>query len=317
MRTLGWLGTLFICFVSGGATCARRDATLPFPPPPIVLNQTPTLQELAGIVNRTDAISQLSSNSTTVTVLSMPKLPRLTNSTLHLQRERQFRLRASLPIILGAGVDMGSNDELFWFEVPEGIGVGKTLYYARHEQYQQQLHRAVLPVDPTWVMDALGLVRIDPNTVVDGPIVRQDGKLEVRSTLAMPDGVYQKVCFIDAGGGYVTDQLLYAPSGKLIAQSQATQHKYYEQVQCPLPHQVELTLSPAVGDPLSMRIEVGNYAVNQLLSGDPNLFAMPQSASKAVDLTTLSSPAGPVVPSGPSNYSASVPSAYPLRGTIR
>ena len=316
MRSLGWLGILLSCFVSGGATCARREATLPYPPPPIVLYQTPTLDELAGLVNRTAAISQLSSNSATVTVLSMPSVPRLTNSTLHLQRERQFRLRASLPIILGAGVDMGSNDELFWFEVPEGIGK-KTLYYARHDQYQQQLHRAILPVDPTWVMDALGLVQIDPATVVEGPVLRQDGKLEVRSTLSMPDGVYQKVCFIDAGGGYVTDQLMYSPSGNLIAQSTATKHVYYEQVQCPLPHQVELTLSPTVGEPLSMRIEVGNYAVNQLLSGDPNLFAMPQSASNAVDLTTLSAPVGPIVPSGPSNYSASVPGAYPLRGTVR
>jgi hypothetical protein len=301
--------------VSGGATCARRDATIPFPPPPIVLNETPTLDELATIVNRTNAISQLSSNSATVTVLSMPKVPRLTNSTLHLQRDRQFRLRASLPILLGAGVDMGSNDEVFWFEVPEGIG--KTLYYARHDQYQQQLDRAILPVDPTWVMDALGLVRIDPTAVVDGPLLRQDGKLEVRSTIDMPDGVYQKVCFIDAGGGFVTDQLLYGPRGKLIAQSQASRHVYYDQVQCPLPHQVELTLSPAIGPPLAMRIEVGNYAVNQLLSGDPNLFAMPQSASNAVDLTTLSAPAATPPPSGPSSYSVSNPVGYPLRGTVR
>ena len=113
-------------------------------------------------------------------------MPRL-SATLNLERERRFRLRASLPIVLGAGIDLGSNDELFWFEVPEGIS--KTLYYARHDQYRQQLHRAVLPVDPTWVMDALGLVQIDPNAVVAGPVKREDGKLEIRSSLNMPDGI--------------------------------------------------------------------------------------------------------------------------------
>lgn len=311
------IGILLVCFVSGGATCARRNAPLPFPPPPVVLTATPTLEELVPIVNRTDSIRQLSSNSATVTVLSMPRLPRLTNANVHLQRERSFRLRANLPIMFGAGVDMGSNDERFWFEVPEGVTLSKTLYYAGHEQYKQQLHRAVLPVDPVWIMDALGLARIDPSTVVAGPVRREDGKLEVRSTIALPDGIYQRVCYIEPEVGYITHQLLYAPSGTLIAQSVATNHVYYEQAQCALPHQVDLTLTPAVGPPLSMRIEVGKYAVNQLLSGDPNLFTMPQTASKAVDLTTLSAPSAIPVAAPPSGYTAEASTAYPLRGTLR
>ncbi len=318
MRMLGWIGILLICFVSGGATCARRDAPMPFPPPPVVFNDIPTLEQLATVVNRTSSISQLSSNSASVEVLSMPNVPRLTNSTLHLQRDKHFRLRASLPIILGAGVDMGSNDEVFWFEVPEGLG--KTLYYARHDQYQQQLHRAILPVDPTWLIDALGLVQIDPSTVVAGPVRREDGKLEIRNTLSMPDGTYQRVCFIEPQAGYVTHQMLFAPGGNLIAQSQASNHVYYEQQQCALPHQVELTLTPAMGPPLSMKIEVGAYAVNQLLSGDPNLFAMPQTAARSVDLTTLSEPSQRVAPPSPATpieYSATAPTGYPLRGTLK
>lgn len=325
MRSLQWLGILMIVFSSGGATCARRDAVSPYPPPPVVLEQTPTLEELTGLVNRTDSISQLSSNSATVTVLSMPRVPRLTNATLHLQRARQFRLRASLPIMLGAGVDMGSNDEVFWFEVPEGIS--KTLYYARHEEYQQQLRRAILPVDPTWVMDALGLVRIDPGLVVRGPVERQDGKLEIRSTVPMPDGVYQRVLLVDARGGYVTDQMLYAPGGDLVAQCQSSKHVYYEAAECPLPHQVELHLSPAVGTPLSMRIEVASYSINQLLSDEPNLFSMPQTAANAVDLTTLAAPAAPSLSGlpgsvqtpgySPTHYRVTTSQRYPLRGTVR
>jgi hypothetical protein len=314
---LAWLGIVSMLFVSGGATCSRRQPTTPFPPPPVVFSVTPSLQDLTTTVNRTQNIRQLSSNSASVEMLSMPNLPRL-GATLNLERERKFRLRASLPIVF-TGVDMGSNDEVFWFEVPEGMS--KTLYYARHDEYQQQLTRAILPVDPTWIMDALGLVQLDPATVIAGPITRSDGKLEIRNTIQMPDGTYQRVCFIDAGAGFVTDQFLYSPSGNLIARSAASQHVFYPEPQCAIPHRVEVHLAPAVGPPLSMRIEVASYAINQLLSGDSQLFTMPTSAPQSVNLTTLGGTGPTAVPppivSAPVSYSASVETSRPLRGIDR
>jgi hypothetical protein len=311
MRIVTCIGILFVCFVSGGATCARRKPPLPYPPPPVAFSDTPTLEEVTAAVNRTQSIRQLSTNSASVHVLSMPGLPRL-GATMNLERERRFRLRASLPIVLGAGMDLGSNDEMFWFEVPEGMS--KTLYYARHDQYRQQLERAVLPVDPTWVMDAIGLVQLDPTSVVAGPITRDDGRLEIRDSMSMPDGLYQRVCFIEPTAGYVTHQFLYSPSGKLIAQSEASNHVYYPDPQCALPHRVELSLAPTIGPPLSMRIEVGSYAINQLLSGDPQLFTMPSGASQAVDLTKLTSPQ--TMTATPVSYSSSETASYPLRGTL-
>lgn len=316
MRIFSWIGILFVCFVSGGATCARRSTPIAIAPAPVVWNATPTLQEITAVVNRTANIRQLSSNSASVDVLSMPAVPQL-NATLSLERDRKFRLRASMPVMVVAGIDLGSNDEMFWFEVPEGMS--KTLYYARHDQYRQQLNRAILPVDPTWVMDALGLVQIDPATVVAGPVQRADGKLEIRSTIAMPSGMYQRVCLIEPQLGYVTDQFLEDPSGRQVARTHASNHRYNEQAQCSLPHKVELHLMPAVGPPLSMQIEIGSYVVNQLLSSDPQLFTMPSSASQAVDLTTLSGngivPTATPQGSMPIDYSANVPSAYRLRGT--
>ncbi len=297
---------------------ARRSPPLTYPPPPVVFNETPTLEQVAVMVNRTASVQQLSTNSASVEMLSMPSLPRLSSATMNLQRERNFRLRASIPILMGMGLDLGSNDEVFWFEVPEDMS--KKLYYANHQQYQQQLDRAILPVDPTWIMDALGLVQIDPSTVVAGPVALPDGKLQVRSTIASPIGNYQRDLFIEPTLGYVTDQFLYDPSGKLVAQSQATQHRYYEAHQCALPLRVDIHLVPAVGPPLTMRIDVSDYAVNQLLSGDPNLFSMPTSASRSVDLTTLSGPtpggyglANPAT--GPTQYTAETATAYPMRGT--
>ena len=305
---------LFCFFICGGATCSRQPPVNLFPPPPAIFQAKPTLEELAATMNRTGAITELSTNSASVEVLSMPDLPRL-GATLSLQRDKNFRLRASLPIVF-AGIDMGSNAESFWFEVPEGVS--KTLYYANHEQYQRQLSRAILPVDPTWMMDALGLVQLDATSVIAGPIIRTDGRLELRNSISKSDGVYQRVCILDAKAGFVTDQFLYAPSGDLIAKSHASNHAYYATYQCSIPHRVEIHLTPSVGPPLSMKIEVGSYAVNQLLSGDPNLFAMPTSAPQRIDLTTLS--ANQLTPGvsarfdQPIEYSAGVGNLQPLRG---
>ncbi|MEO1524632.1 MAG: hypothetical protein AAFX06_04310 [Planctomycetota bacterium] len=287
------VGMVFVC---GGATCAQRRPSLAFQPPPTVLAATPGVADVVAAVNRTSSIRELSTNNASIEVLSMPGTPQLSSSSMSLRRDREFRLRAGLPLVMSSVLDMGSNQEVFWFEVPEGIS--KVLYYARHDQYRDQLDRAVLPVDPSWVMDAIGLVQLDPTTVVAGPVLRADGKLEVRNTLAMPTGVFQRVCYIDATAGHVTDQFLFDPNGKEIARSSATNHEFFPDQQCALPHTVQLRLSPAVGPPLEMKIDVGNYAVNQILSGDPNLFVMPQGASSAVDLTTLTNGYLPVAPVG-------------------
>ena len=313
MRTTYWILIILVCFVSGGATCANRQTQLPFPQPPQVLSTTPSLAEVTQAVNRVSTIRQLGSNSVSVEVLSM-KVPKLTNSTLSIQRDRDFRLKAGLALAMGAGVDLGSNAERFWFEVPE-TAMSRTLYFASHERFRQQITRSVLPVDPTWITDALGLAIIDPANVVAGPVRRPDNKLEIRSTITMPNGVYQQVYFVDPGGGFVTDIFLYAPNGNLIATSNASGHRFYEEHQCVLPHSVVLYLVPNQGPELKLKIDVGDYAVNQLLTGDPNVFKMPNGAQRKVDLTTLSG-LGPAA-IAPVGYTASQPAPNPIRGTTK
>jgi hypothetical protein len=320
MRALGWLLMIGVCFVSGGATCARREVAISLPPPPPVLGNSPGLAEVTAAVNRTAVIRELSTNTASVDMISMPALPKL-STTISLRKERDFRLRANLPIVMGSGLDMGSNADLFWFEVPDGIGMGRTLYYAQHDQYRNQLQRAVLPVDPTWVIDAMGLVQINPGQVIQGPVRRPDGKLELRSSLPMPAGIFERVCYVDPRAGHVTDQYLFSPTGVRIAESHASNHQFYVEQQCALPHTVLLTLTPSSGAPIEMQIDVGTYAVNQILSGDPNLFVIPQGASNVVDLTTLSPNApGMIVPTSyqaPPEYQSNEIGPLPYRGLVR
>ncbi|MEM9586853.1 MAG: hypothetical protein AAGA03_06195 [Planctomycetota bacterium] len=249
----------------------------------MLFTEAPSLDALCEVVNRTDAIRELSTNSARVDVTSMTGSPTLSGA-MNLRRDREFRMKASLPVGF-MGVDIGSNANRFWLEVPEVSS--RTLYYANHQEYARQLDRAVLPVDPTWLIDAIGLVHIDPTNVVQGPVTRPDGLYEVRALMRRPDGVYQRVYMVSPGG-YVVHQQVYSPNAQLIARSTASQHRLYEEGSIALPHQVQFSLLPVGGPELSMRLEIGDYAVNQLLSGDPNLFTMPQGATNAIDLTRLS-----------------------------
>jgi len=303
--------TLLTVQFAGGATCYRQTVRVDQMPPPQVFSGLPTIEELAEVVNRTDSIGQLSSNSVSVEVPTMSNVPRL-SATLSVDRPHNFRMRASLPIMLGSGMDMGSNSEAFWFQVPEGMT--QTLYFASHEQFRDRPIRSILPVDPTWIGDALGLVHIDIREVVEGPILRTDGRLEVRTMVPMSDGLHSRVCIIEPTAGYVTDQMLYGPNGRMIAAASGSNHRYYPEQKCALPHLVQLRLLPTEGPPLELKLDIGNYVVNQLISGDPNLFAMPQDASRKIDLSSLGVP---VDPPGYSGQAAPAATQSPTQSTPR
>lgn len=307
--------------------CARSATVAHLPPPPVVLPDTPDLSSLAAAVNRTDAISELSTNSATLDVLSMTAVPKL-SATMHLRRDHNFRLKASVPLIMGSGIDLGSNADEFWFEVPEGMS--QTLYYANQEQYARNLDRAILPVDPSWLIDAIGLARLDPNTVIAGPVTRTDGLIEVRNSVPTAAGTYQRVCFIEPAAGYITHLFLYSPDGRLVAKSFASEHEYFESVNSVLPHRVKIELFPSAGPPLALQLQVARYSINQLLSGDPELFTMPATANR-VDLLQISNVpqasthaptahpsawAQPTTSSSgaPTQYTATAPTGPPLRG---
>jgi len=294
-RPLIWMVTLLTVQVAGGATCYRQTVPAEHLPPPPVFSSMPTIEELAAVVNRTDAIAQLSSNSVSVELPTMSNVPRL-SATLSVDRPRNFRMQASLPIMLGSGMDLGSNSEVFWFQVPEGMT--QTLYYASHEQFRQRPIRSILPVDPTWISDALGLVHIDIQEVVEGPIRRTDGRLEVRTMVPLSDGLHSRVCIIEPTAGYVTDQMLYGPDGRMIAAASGTRHRYYPDQKCALPHHVQIRLLPSEGPPLELKLDIGNYVVNQLISGDPQLFAIPRDAARQIDLSSLGGAVAPPTYSG-------------------
>jgi hypothetical protein len=64
--------------------------------------------------------------------------------------------------------------------------------------------------------------------------------------------------------------------------------RYEPDLQCSLPHAVDLEMRPIGVPPTQMKIEVGRYSINQLLSDRQTLFAMPRDGSEEVlDLSRI------------------------------
>ncbi len=299
-----FLGLMVLC--STGATCIRRRPIQEFTPP-VAFDSAPTLEQLCQVVNRSQRIQQLQSNAVTIRA---PEVPPLT-ATMAWQRQRSFRVRAGVSRLTGNDMDLGSNDQVFWMATRHGPA--PQLYYAQHEQFDAQLSRQILPVSPLWLVEAMGVIEIDPYSVLGAPQMRADGMLEIQTAQASPAGQYLRTIVIEPKYGYVRQVLLRDPSGRLLANANLSDHEYYESVEYSLPRKIQVQLTPSGGPPINLELEVGYYAINSLEGNDPDRFTMPDFRGyQAIDLARVNGMSlGPLPMDSGTVPAAYVPNPYP------
>jgi hypothetical protein len=228
------------------------------------------LDQLIYAVNaNTDRVEQLQTDSATLKVQGVPAL----RANLAFQRPRNFRLRAELFQFTGRELDMGSNDELFWFWIRRNDP--PVIYYAQHEQFAASPARNLIPVEPDRLIQCLGLVRLQGDAQHEGPIVGQDGRLQVRSRLPSPRGELVRVMQLDATYGWVLQQQLYDPNGQLLVAAEASKYRFYPDEAVSLPHHVEVQLAPGQPAQLAFELDVSSYLVNRLYGESSQLWALP------------------------------------------
>ena len=269
-----WFIATVALFAGSGASCHRPLLLNPFgpigPSAPQVLAEGSTREQIIAAVNQNSArIHSLTATGASITIPHTLNLP-LLNANIAAERPGRFRLTAGTAVT-GQEIDLGSNDERFWMWVRRNEPPG--VYFCRHEQFANSAIRQMMPVEPAWLLSALGMVQIDPATVFDGPLPRGDGTVELRTWLPSASGTLSRVVRIDARRAWVVEQHVYDPTGQtLLASAVSETHQYYEREQVSLPQRVSLTL-PTTG--LAMKIDLGAVQINQL-AGDPNqLWAMP------------------------------------------
>ncbi len=262
-----------LCFVSGGATCAKRRPIAEFSPP-VVFRETPTLQQLIDHTNRSLSIQRIESNNLTI---ASPGLAGQLSGNLQWERPHNFSLQAYMGSrVLGTVLAAGSNQEMFWLQTQ--MPPPATLYYARHDDFESQLGpRHILPVSPLWLREALGIVEFDPSFEHEGPLVRADNKLEVRSLIPSPRGPYQRVVVFAPNTLVIEETRLYDQTQKLVARAQQSDQEYFSAIQASLPHKVIIELIPDDGNTLSFTIDVGFYLLNQTANPQTTAFTMPDT----------------------------------------
>jgi len=258
-------------FALSGASCPQmlqRAAPLPRVLPP-----SPTLEQVIDVVNRNS--SQIRSFSTNRASLSGSGFPSL-GASVAFERQRRFRLRAGTGM-LGAELDVGSNDELFWFWVR--LEQPPAIYYCRHDQWAACQTRRTVPFDPDWLIEALGVAEFDPALPHQGPQYLPNDKLRIDTIRNTPQGPVTKITILDGSQGWILEQYVFDARRQLVASSVASGHRRDPLSGLVMPTVVQIKCPPAQ---LDMRIDLGNVEINRLSSEAGALWSMPSYPNAAV-----------------------------------
>lgn len=252
-------------FCTCGASC-HNLASQYTNPTPRVLPAAASLADVMRVVN--DNSARIQSLTTSDATISSPSIPMSLRAIIALDRPQRFRLRAELPLT-GPEVDLGSNEELFWFWVRRNQP--PALYFCRHEQFATSPLRRILPVEPAWLIEALGIVHFDPNVTHVGPAPVGAGRLRIQSPFPTHYGQLTKVTLIDEARGWVVAQHLYDEQNTLIASALTSDHRRDAATDVTLPRDIEIQW-PATQ--LTMKLRVNQWQVN-MLGGNATYWTMP------------------------------------------
>jgi hypothetical protein len=275
-----------------------------------VLPPNATREQIVAAVNQNSSrVQSLTVTNAAITIPNVIGLPIL-NGNIAAERPERFRLTAGTAVT-GQEMDLGSNDELFWLWVRRNQPPG--VYFCRHAQFAGSNIRQMMPVEPSWLLAALGMVDLDPALVFDGPLPspRGNGTVELRAWLPSASGNLQRVLLIDASRAWVVEQHVYDQAGTtLLASAVAELHRYYPEQQVSLPERLSIRL-PTTN--LALSINLGGVQINQLQGDRTQLWTMPTiEGSPPYDLGGAA--AGTPLPGQPAPQppisSSVIPTAY-------
>jgi hypothetical protein len=255
-------------FATGGASCNQWVRTYT---QPRVLPESATLTQIVTVVNDNTAKVDGHSLQSTQASLSVQRMPFSLRATIALQSPRRLRLLAGAPVTNAPELDLGSNDELFWLWVRQNEP--PAMFVCRHDQFAFSNARQIIPVEPEWLIEALGLVHFDPNEPLEGPFPTTGGRVQIRSKKQSMLGELKKVTVVDLWEGTVVEQDLYTPDTKLLAISRTSHFTHESQSGAALPRSIDIEWPTAQ---LSFHLDVTDWLVNAIAPNNMSLWTKPE-----------------------------------------
>jgi hypothetical protein len=263
------LPLLVTLFSASGAACPQLVNTYGVSQPRI-LPPAPTLNDVINTINNNSA--KVQSLATDDASISAPLMPSL-RAHLYLDRPRRFRLIGET-MLTGPEADLGSNDDIFWFWIKRNPQ--PSIFYCRHDQFATSLARNMLPVEPDWVIEALGLVSLDPAGQHSGPVNSGQGRLRIETVVETVRGPMTKVTEVDDSQGWIVGQHLYDSQRRLVVSSLASNHGREPVSGVALPARIEIQAPASATSPqFSMRLDLKGVRINQLPPNQEQLWTMP------------------------------------------
>ena len=196
--------------------------TKPATPIPIVFSSTPTLEQVKGEFNKRYTGIQSLSTSSAVFAASNVMIP-LRSCSIAYEKQRKLRVRGGVTLGMGTEIDLGSNDEEFWFWVKQNVP--KELYYAKHSEYANCDVRSIIPIEPEWLIETLGIIELKDSDVHEGPTRVDDGNLQITSYLKTPRGTYSRRITFHPQTGAILLYAIYAPNGQPFVGAVLSDHE--------------------------------------------------------------------------------------------
>ncbi|HWB08029.1 MAG TPA: hypothetical protein VG826_02205 [Pirellulales bacterium] len=263
------LPMLVTLFCASGATCPQFVNTYGVSQPRI-LPPAPTITDVITTINNNSAkIQSLATDDAKISVPFMPSV----RAHLYLDRPRRFRLLGETSLF-GPEADLGSNDDIFWFWVKRNPQ--PAVFYCRHDQFETSLARNMLPVEPEWIIEALGIVTFDPAGQYSPPVQSGQRRLRFETAVDTAHGRMTKVTEVDESQGWIVGQHLYDAQRQLVASALASNHGREPATGVALPSRIDIqTPATATSPQFSLRLELHNVRVNQLPSNQEQLWTLP------------------------------------------
>lgn len=222
----------------------------------------PALPENAGVeevVRRVNAnIERLQAWRSSDLRIAGRSLPVHLTGHIAVEGPRNFRLTAGA-LGMTDEADFGSNSEWFWFWVRRGQP--NYVFRARHDDMEHSdVLRQGIPFQPDWLIEALGVVPIDPKQVTRIEPGENHQTVNLISELLSPSGQpVQKVIRVDLRHGVVLGHYLYDANRRLIAKADLSQHELDRAKGVIMPHLIALEW-PQAG--MQINLELGQIEIN-------------------------------------------------------
>ena len=296
MRNLGcWI--LVGCLTLSGCEWLKGNRDTTTKPGKEITGGTPSAERLVGYLNRqADRLAIIESDDVDVTAyVDKTRMPTL-RSTLACEKPRSFRLMGEA--VATQYMDIGSNQNQFWFWVKDGES---PLYYCSYSDYEKGV-RLPMPFQPEWVVEALGMAKYDPAKTYK--VEQRGGSIELIERTTVQGLAVRKITVFasqnvkDASYPQVTGHIIQEEqSGKVICQAtikrmrQATYRATEGEVSVSYPSEIVLEWP---SDKITINMKIGKATVNNKMSAEQGklYFSMPTHL-KAVDLARLPPPGQP------------------------